>query len=103
MQIRMSPHYVRQLMCDDRRQLRFVIDERHQSSGDVDRAVREGEGVRLRVAERAKFPRHSFELEPAWNQRLPDATQISIRRFVCEHEAIALKPNVEQLRLFKRL
>src|SRR5215212_10285316 len=90
-------------MCDDRRQLRFVVDESHQSSGDVDRAVRESEGVRLRVAERAKFPRHLFELQPSGNQRLPDATQISIRRVVCEHQAVALEPNVKEIRLLEHL
>ena len=34
---------------------------------------------------------------------MADATQVSIRRFVGEHEAIAFKPNVEQIRLLKHL
>jgi hypothetical protein len=34
---------------------------------------------------------------------LPDATQKSIYRSVGEHEAIALKPHVEKIRLFKHL
>ena len=82
---------------------RRAVDERHQSGGDVDRAIREREGVWLRVAECAKFPRHSLELEITRNERLPDATQVCICSFVGEDEAIALEASVEQIGLLEDL
>ncbi len=83
--VTVTPHHVRQLMRNDRRQLRFIVDQREQSGRHVDRSVRQCQRVRLGVAQGAKLPTYVFEDEAFGNQRSSDSKKIRIRRFVLEH------------------
>ena len=56
LKITMPAQHVRKLVGQHGRQLRFVVHQSQQTSADVNRTIRQGESVWLRIAQGAKVP-----------------------------------------------